>query len=201
MSKVMLIASCAESVPYRKDYDYIGVDKGAYIAMQAHISLRCAIGDFDSITEEQRQLLSQYTQLIALPVRKNETDSEAAIHYALEQGYEEIILYGGFGGRVDHMMANMYLLMHRTYPLALEDEHNLAQVLTPGKYTIPNKFRHLSFLALEPSVISETGVSYPLEERHINSSDIYTISNHIVDQQAEVIIHQGRVLMLQSNSQ
>lgn len=201
MSKVMLIASRAETVPYRDECDYIGVDKGAYIALQANIPLVCAIGDFDSITLKQREMLSAYTNLITLPERKNETDSEAAIHYALSKGYDDITLYGGFGGRIDHTMANMYLLMHRDYPLILEDEQNKVQLLTPGKYTIPNNFRHLSLLALEPSVISETGVSYPLVERAINRDDIYTISNHILHHEAVITIHSGKVLCLQSNAQ
>lgn len=201
MSKVMLIASRAETVPYRDECDYIGVDKGAYIALQANIPLVCAIGDFDSITLEQRELLSAYTNLITLPERKNETDSEAAIHYALSKGYDDITLYGGFGGRIDHTMANMYLLMHRDYPLILEDEQNKVQLLTPGKYTIPNNFRHLSLLALEPSVISETEVSYPLVERAIDRDDIYTISNHILHHEAKITIHSGKVLCLQSNAQ
>lgn len=201
MSKVMLIASRAESIPYRDECDYIGVDKGAYIALQANIPLVCAIGDFDSITLEQREMLKAYTNLITLPERKNETDSEAAVHYALSKGYDDITLYGGFGGRIDHTMANMYLLMHRDYPLTLEDEQNKVQLLTPGKYTIPNNFRHLSLLALEPSVISETGVSYPLVERAIDRDDIYTISNHILHHEAEITIHSGKVLCLQSNAQ
>lgn len=199
MSKVMLIASQMEMVPYECDIDCIGVDRGAFMAMKQGVPLVCAIGDFDSIDEDEKKQLAQYTSLITLPERKNETDSEAAIHYALEKGYDDITLFGCFGGRIDHMMANMYLLMHRSYPLKLMDENNLAYVLTPGKYTISNKYRHVSLLALEDSVVSEAGVSYPLHERSIAPYDIYTVSNHMEHEMAVITIHSGRVLFMQSN--
>lgn len=201
MSKVILIASRAVSVPYEKNCDYIGVDRGAYIAMQQDIPLVCAIGDFDSISEDEKQILSNYTKLITLPVRKNETDSEAAIHYALEHGYDEIVLYGGFGGRIDHSLANLYLLMNRNYALTLQNETNIIKVLMPGKYTVFNNYRHLSFLALEDTIISETGVAYPLHEQFITTSDIYSVSNEILGESAKITIHSGRVLMIQSNDQ
>lgn len=200
MSKVILVASRAEMVPHM-DCDYIGVDRGGYIAMQQNIPLVCAIGDFDSINKEEKQALAAYTTLVSLPVRKNETDSEAAIHYALQKGYNEIILYGCFGGRMDHSLANLYLLMNRDYPLTLQNETNEIQVLTPGKYTIFNKYRHLSFLALEDSCISETGVAYCLHERVLTKQDIYSVSNEIIGKSAEICIHYGRMLMIQSNDQ
>lgn len=199
MPKVMLIAALAESIPYDVDMKYIGVDHGAYLAMKQEIPLLCAIGDFDSTSLDEKEKLSQYTNIVSLPERKDETDSEAAIHYALAQGFNDITLYGCFGGRIDHSMANIYLLMHRSYPLTLMDNDNLMKKLTPGKYTICNNYRHLSLLALEESVISELGVSYPLAERLIHPYDIYTVSNHILQKTAEIIVHSGSIILMQSN--
>lgn len=200
MRKVMLVAGLTKKVPLRKGYAYIGVDRGAYTAMLQQIPLLCAIGDFDSISERERHALSLYTNMIVLPQQKDETDSEAAIHYALEKGYEEIVLYGCLGGRLDHTMANLSLLMHREYPLILEDEEHIVRILKPGDHTVRNTFRHLSLLALEKSVVSESGVLYPLVKRHIEQSDIYTISNQIQQEEAHITIHSGSVLLIQSNA-
>lgn len=197
MKRGMLIAGMATQIPLEEDLLYIGIDKGAFLAYEQQIPLLCAIGDFDSITLEQKEQLAAYTTLVQLPAHKDETDSEQAIFYALQQGFDELILYGGLGGRMDHCLANMALLTNREYPLILQDEYHYIKVLKEGMYKIPKRFQYLSFLALQESCISETGVAYPLIKRDISPTDIYSISNEILDDFAQVEIHKGRVLMIQ----
>lgn len=193
----MLIAGLAKQIPYRNDCEYIGIDRGALIAIRQGIPLKCAIGDFDSVSEQERTEISNNCPIVVLPSHKDETDTEQGIVYAQEQGYEELILYGGIGGRLDHTLANVYLLTNRELPFTLMDEHHEIKVLKKGIYQIPKRFTYLSFLALEDSVITETGVAYPLYERKLTTKDIYPISNEITDEYADVIIHYGRVLMIQ----
>lgn len=201
MSKVMLIAARSKHIPIVDNCDYIGIDRGALIAIRQGLRLKCAIGDFDSVNEVERKEIERATIVHSMPARKDDTDSEAALHYALQQGYDDIILYGCFGGRIDHAMANMYLLMHRDYPLTLMDEHNTAKILKQGNYHIANTHKYLSFLALEDSIISERGVSYPLIEKDISPDIILTISNEIIDDEAIIDIHKGKVLMMQCDEQ
>lgn len=199
---VMLIAGMAKTIPLLADVDYVGIDRGALIALRQHIPLRCAIGDFDSVNEQEREEIRQSNcPIVALPSHKNETDSEQGVFYALEQGYEHILLFGGLGGRMDHTLANLSLLMHRDLPLRLMDEHHDIQKLKPGTYHISKRFHYLSFLALELTIISESGVAYPLDHQAISPSDIYPISNEILGDEAEITIHQGCVLMIQCDDE
>ncbi len=195
--KVMLIAGMAHHIPQMEDCDYIGIDRGAWIAMQENITLKCAIGDFDSISEKEKNRIESHYPIMQLPQHKDETDTEQALLYAMEQGYKEIILYGGLGGRMDHTLANLHLLMHRDLPLVLMDEHHEIRKLKKGNYTIIPKFKYLSFLALEKTIITEKKVAYPLQKRLISQKDIYTISNEILNDYAEIIIHEGSVLIIQ----
>ena len=199
MPKVMLIAGMADHVPCHEGYDLIGVDYGAVVCRRYNEAMICAIGDFDSIDSTQLHQLEADCSVIRLPEHKNETDSEAAILYALSIGYDEIILYGALGGRKDHEMANMYLLMYRDYPLQIMDERNRIRCIKEGIYHIQKEYTYLSFLPLEPSVITEKGVSYPLDHRTLTVRDVYGISNEIVDHEAVVEVHQGRLLMIESN--
>ena len=41
---------------------------------------------------------------------KDDTDTELAVQTAAEIGAEEIHIVGGTGSRLDHMLANVYLL-------------------------------------------------------------------------------------------
>ena len=195
--KVILAAGLCEHIPLWKDADVIGVDRGALIAVRQKVSLRYAIGDFDSSTAQEKAEIAAACEIHTLPRHKNETDSEAAIQYALDQGYEEIILYGGLGGRMEHALANLYLLMHRDYPLTLQDEHHIITKCKPGTYYVKKQFTYLSLLALEPTIISESGVAYPLHKRQITPTDIYPISNEIIADLAEIIVHEGNVLLFQ----
>lgn len=195
--RIMLIAAMSKTIKAAADCDVVGIDRGALIALRQNIPLRCAIGDFDSVSESERKELAAYCPIEVLPAHKDETDSEKGILYALEHGYDEIILYGALGGRMDHTLANLYLLMHRDLPLVLMDEHHFICKLTEGSYHIPKRFRYLSFLALEKSVISEANVAYPLIKRTITPKDIYPISNEIIADEAAITIHEGSVLMIQ----
>lgn len=199
MSKVILVAAMSTTVPKYADADYIGIDHGAVSCMNQQIPMLMAIGDFDSTSETELQALQGYTNVHKLQVHKNETDSEEAIAYALERGYDELILYGSLGGRVDHELANLHLLIYRDLPITLMDEQNIVKVIKPGTYEVEKEHTYLSFLALEESCITETGVAYPLHECKIIPSDIFPVSNEIMDTYATITLHYGRMLMIQSD--
>lgn len=70
------------------------------------------VGDFDSADPE---LVSYYeekeqTLMHPLPVHKDVTDSEEALHIALAAGCDPIYLIGMTGGRIDHTLANVQML-------------------------------------------------------------------------------------------
>lgn len=199
MPKVVLVAGRAYQIPLIEHADYYGVDHGAICCMHQQIKMKKAIGDFDSITSDELEELKKNTKVIQLPTHKDETDSEAAILIAMEDGYDEIILFGGLGGRIDHEMVNLHLMLYRDYPLTLMDENNTVKVLSKGTYEVEKTHRYLSFLPLEESCITEEGVAYPLDKRKLSLQDIYTTSNEIVNEKARIIIHYGKVLMMQCN--
>lgn len=199
MPKVVLVAGRAYQIPLIEHADYYGVDHGAICCMHQQIKMKKAIGDFDSITFDELEELKKNTKVIQLPTHKDETDSEAAILIAMEDGYDEIILFGGLGGRIDHEMVNLHLMLYRDYPLTLMDENNTVKVLSKGTYEVEKTHRYLSFLPLEESCITEEGVAYPLDRRKLSLQDIYTTSNEIVNEKARIIIHYGKVLMMQCN--
>ena len=70
---------------------YIGVDHGVEILLKQGIKPVFAIGDFDSI--ENENVLSEL-DIERLPTRKDVTDTHAALEYALENGYDEVDIYG-----------------------------------------------------------------------------------------------------------
>lgn len=191
---VYLITPLAEDFPVDLDADYIGVDAGFQKIEAEKLPLKTAIGDFDSMDDGAIP-----AGATVLPVAKDETDSEMAMKTAVEMGYRQIILWGGLSGRLDHTLANLRLIAWQYPQVILQDRDHKAFVLCKGIHTIPATYTHLSLFALEPSVISESGVGFPLDQAHVNQKQIYTVSNFFTDEQAVIEIHQGRVLCILSN--
>ena len=87
----------------------IAVDSGLERVRVLGLKPDLIIGDMDSVEPELLQLHPNTTQL-RHPADKNETDTELAIHYALDAGASEIVLLGAVGDRLDHTLANVLLL-------------------------------------------------------------------------------------------
>lgn len=199
MSEVaFLVAGMSHKIPLVEEVDYIGVDAGALLCMKQNISMVYAIGDFDSISNQDYNKLSSCTNCIKLKPEKDDTDSEAAVVSALSKGYKKIILYGGLGGRIDHELVNIRLMSEKDYPLELWNEKNRIKVIKPGIYKVKKDFKYLSFLALNTSVITLSGVKYPLNKKTVTQKDLFTVSNEIIDE-AVIEIHSGKMLMMECN--
>ncbi len=179
--------------------DYIGVDAGVLHLLGQGIMPVLAVGDFDSMTSAQLEQIKNSIDIEKEPVMKAETDSQLALMLAKERGYEQIILAGAFGGRIDHTIANLRLMEYQDPSLILWDEGQIAFCLKSGVHALKNEYRNVSFFALEPTVLSLHGFLYPLEKRRIVPGDIYTISNSILDEEGTVIIESGSVLCIMTN--
>ena len=65
----MLIAARAKCIPHLPNCDVIGIDRGAYLAIQAGFTLTCAIGDFDSVNETELMQIQAHCPLFQLPTK------------------------------------------------------------------------------------------------------------------------------------
>ena len=63
------------------------------------------VGDFDSLKSAPAN-----EKLIPLEVEKNFTDGERAVRYAKEVGATKVVIYGAFGGKMEHILGNLALL-------------------------------------------------------------------------------------------
>ncbi len=195
MSIALLITPLCQKVPDIDHADYIGVDAGALKIIESNHPIKMAVGDFDSMNELDLQKLDCVVD--KHPVMKDETDAELAMK--LCKDYDEVILYGGLSGRIDHTIANIRLIMYRYNNVTLMDEMQCIRVLKSGTHCVNNEYKHISFYAIEESVISLDGFLYPLKKTRISVSDIYTTSNSLEKNIGEVVVHSGSILCVQSN--
>lgn len=188
------------------DLFIIGADRGALTLLEHGVVPDLAVGDFDSVTEvEFSRIKAESRSVLPLNPEKDETDTEIALNYAMEQGASEILLYGGLGGRLDHTIANIRLLLRFAKlgaTIILVEAGNRLRVLSPGTHQFAH-FRHqyLSFFAMEQDVrdLTLTGLKYPLEGATLTQQDTVCTSNEIVAETFSVAFASGFLLMIESS--
>lgn len=84
----------------------IAADGGTNHIEKLRLTPNIVIGDMDSIKPE---LLKKYKS-INYPRKKDKTDFELAVDYCLKNKFLEIIIFGILGDRIDHVIANIFLI-------------------------------------------------------------------------------------------
>ncbi|MBR3312276.1 MAG: thiamine diphosphokinase [Solobacterium sp.] len=193
-----------ERIPeYTEDSDLFGVEKGALFLARSGMWMKYAVGDFDSVSEDSVKLIRESCEeMIRLNPIKDDSDSEAAVIFALKKGYKKIRMSGTFAGRADHTYVNLFLTYRYPGILTVEDAQNRVYSLTEGIYEMkPDGFPYISFFAPEKADISLKGFFYELERCTISTEDLFTLSNEITENPACLTVHAGKVIVIQSSDQ
>ncbi|WP_458900340.1 thiamine diphosphokinase, partial [Corynebacterium pyruviciproducens] len=122
----------------------MGIDRGARDLLRVGLPLHLAVGDFDSVTAEERQAIHEAAQeCIILPSEKNDTDTEAALMEMMKKWpqSEHIIFYGMLGGRLDHTLNNLWMVYQDRFQpvisrLEFISDTNTVRFLEPGDHTV-----------------------------------------------------------------
>ena len=88
----------------------IAADSGYLKAAPLGVAPHILVGDFDSIPEDAMPKEGEVPEIIKAPCEKDETDTMLACEIAIERGCTSICIVGGFGGRCDHELSNIFWL-------------------------------------------------------------------------------------------
>ena len=179
-----------------KDMIVVGIDRGAYLALQSNIKLDYAVGDFDSITSDELKQLEDYTTVIKLNPIKDETDTLYALR--MFKDYDNLYLLGGITGpRIDHFVANLKLFYE--FPnLKIIDNNTLIMECKSGLNLPKDEYKFYSFFALEDvSNLTMTGFKYPLTDFYLKHSNPLCVSNEI-EEEGNVSFSKGRLLLFKT---
>lgn len=182
------------------------------------------VGDFDSV---EKKVLSAYAverdegvqqsesgcrpQIIRLNPVKDDTDTEHAVHMALDMGCDSIHIFGATGTRLDHVLENLQLLglaLKRNAECVMIDPHNRIRLI--NKRTVLTKRgqfgKYVSLIPYTPQVTGLTleGFVYPLSNYTMssfyveNASSISGVSNEIKDEKAGISMTEGILVLVES---
>lgn len=156
------------------------------------------IGDFDSIGALS---LPAGIPQIRYPANKDKTDSALAIRYAMEAGFNEIILTGFIGNRVDHMLGNIFLLTQPDFngiKLKIIDGFQEIYVVRSHATIRGSAGDTMSFFPIggETIVSSTGGLKYALDNYVLSATGNQSISNVLTKNQTKIEVTQGMVLVV-----
>lgn len=211
----------------RENIRLIAADRGLEFFLDYLILPDVVIGDFDSLSEDGKNFLEmqnedipyggmlewklqkgegKVVEVVRLRPEKDDSDTQSAMNYAIQNGAKEIVILGVTGNRVDHLMTNFGLLIlaqKQDTEVALADRYNYMKLIPSG--TILKKAeqfgKYVSFFPLGGDVTGLTleGFKYPLDKYHLTTADSgLTVSNEISEEYAKVTYESGTLLMIMS---
>ncbi|WP_028398970.1 thiamine diphosphokinase [Ectobacillus panaciterrae] len=189
----------------KEEVVWAAVDRGVYHLLQKGIGPYAAFGDYDSVTDDELQWMKQQTNLQIVPKEKNETDLELAINWAVSQNPKCIRIFGATGGRLDHALANVQMLvkgLQKPIDMQLIDHKNEITLKRAGTYSIAKSdaFPYVSFLPLTETVtgITLNGFKYPLLKKTIEWGSTLCISNELVEEKGTFSFATGILMVIRS---
>lgn len=180
-------------------------DGGANVAEKYAIIPNLMVGDFDSLGEERARNLQREWQCeqMQLPIKKDKTDTQVAVELAMTAGAKSIVLLGALGGRFDHALANVLLLIkceQQGVEAKILDEKNEIYVTCRVKVLDGNVGDHLSILPLgvNSCVRCTDGLAYPLYDHDLDIGDTLSMSNEYDANEALIEVSKGWVCIMRS---
>ncbi|MFD2044057.1 thiamine diphosphokinase [Ornithinibacillus salinisoli] len=192
---------------YKYNVDYwIGADRGAVTLLEQNIALDLAVGDFDSVTSQEKSKIQQYAGLFQeYAIEKDETDIEIALRKAFKLNPDKIILFAVTGGRLDHTLANIQLLktiITKDIEAVIIDQQNKIELTLPGSYIVHNdhEYPNLSFIPVTEQVkgLTLTDFYYPLTDATICYGSTLSISNKLLLNNGTFSYKEGILLFIKS---
>lgn len=198
-------------LPHLQTYDgedvcWVGVDRGVLALLDAGIMPKRAFGDFDSIDEhELQQLQTQLPHIDIWPAEKDQTDTDIALDWALEQQATKIRLFGATGGRLDHFFGNVQLLFKgKDGQIELIDRQNIVTLYRSGKHVVEKKdeYRYISFIPMTPiRALTLRGFKYSLDARDIPLGSTLCVSNELIHHFGTFSFTEGILMMIRSKDE
>jgi thiamine pyrophosphokinase len=191
----------------------IAADGGYARALGLGLAPSLLVGDLDSVDPALAEAAEAGGVVVRRASRaKDESDAELALLAAVEAGARRITLLGAFGGRrLDHALANLWLLAHpalATTPVVLLDAAARVSLLAapgpdgaPVTRPLPGPIGAVVTLlpfAGDATGVTTRGLRYPLRDEPLSTGPARGLSNVRVLADAAVTLREGRLLLVET---
>jgi thiamine pyrophosphokinase len=188
-----------------QEYGKICVDGGIRHFYSLGITPDIIIGDLDSADPEMiEHFRLKGVKILEYPCKKDKTDTEIAVEYAIESGAKEILFLGLTGSRIDHMLGGIsliYRLRRQGINCSIVDYNNEISIIE-GKTEVC-KSDYYDYISLLPyggdaKSVSLKGFAYDLVKRDFFVGETLGISNEIKLGKASIDIGEGYMVLIKA---
>lgn len=176
---------------------YVFCDSGLYHREGLGVQPDLIVGDFDSHPQPKEPV-----ETIVLPCEKDDTDTVFAVKEALSRGFDDFLFLGCVGGRLDHTLGNVSLLLMldaKGIPAKIVDDLSEMEIVSGSPVKVEDHYAYFSLLNISGRAegVSIRGAKYPLENAEISCEYQYGVSNEVLPGcTAEVSVQNGRLLLI-----
>ena len=165
-------------------------DGGWRVAMGMGIRPDLVMGDFDSSDVPGGVPVERF------PVEKDDTDTLLCVKRGLSMGCDDFLILGGFGGRLDHTLANLQTLnglCHAGARAAMTDGKTWAAAVRDGTLRVPRMPGKLGVFALDARCEGVTirGTKYEAENITLTNAFPLGAGNDFAADWAEITVARG----------
>lgn len=185
----------------REDDFYICCDSGLRHREGLGIAPDLIVGDFDSHRDPHLDI-----ETITLPCEKDDTDTVFAVKEALKRGFEDFLLVGVIGGRLDHTLGNVSILLMlqaQDKTARAVDDYSELEMVARRPVEISDAYAFFSLLNISGTArgVYIQDAKYPLEDAEITCEYQYGVSNEpLPGKTARVWVQEGRLLLVRVRS-
>ena len=170
-------------------------DGGWHVAQAVGVKPDAVVGDFDSSDAPTDEPVERF------PVEKDDTDTMLCMKKGLALGCDDFLIVGGFGGRLDHTLANLQALNYAASLGAraeMCDGLRWATVIRGGSVAVERRPGKLSVFALDSVChgLCIRGAKYNVENVEITSAFPLGMGNDFVEDVVEISVSDGALLVM-----
>ncbi len=182
----------------------VAVDGGSRHLEDLEVKPNALLGDFDSISDYE-QFVRRYpdVEVVQFPPKKDFTDSELAVEYAIEKQPKKVTVVGCIGSRMDHTFATVLLLkkfLDAGIDACMLNEKNEIRLIQ-SDYEIDGAVGDLMSLVPvsdEVKGIYLHGFEYPLVDATLRLGSSTGVSNVFARHKAKIELKSGVLLVFKS---
>ncbi|MDR0312539.1 MAG: thiamine diphosphokinase [Treponema sp.] len=187
----------------------VAADSGLKVAENAGVKPDWIVGDMDSLDSLKRLEKYPAERVRRFPKDKDNTDTELALDLLWEMGCTRVVIAGGGGGRLDHLLALRSLFEREKFPdrwvTDMEDVRCLDSSLIHQESSISDDELNLDMPAgTQVSIFplgegyweaESSGLRWPLNSLNWNRGS-FGISNRTVKENFSIRVIRGRFMII-----
>ena len=193
-----------------EEYYLIAADGGISFFLENNLSPGHFIGDMDSVDSNETVAIvkERFPELLinsCSPI-KDVTDMEIGIEDAISKGANEILIYGGLGGkRMSHTIANIQLISRykdNNIDITMYDANAKVYIIGDGEkveYSEDNEgFISVFSLSDISKNVKITGFFYEFEGNLYNTNAL-GVSNEFIGKKSRIALSKGVLLIVEES--